>query len=122
MEPCAQASPPWKEQILHRTYQIFLPRTTTNLRYTPTSPTVSEQRFIIQGFILSILSIFCSFFPICGLPIAISGLIIGCADRRTGHFYKITALTILFSAIGLALTFINIIISLSIYFSFYLWR
>jgi hypothetical protein len=116
-----QASP-WEEPILHRTYQIFLPRTARGLSRTPAPPTADEQLFVMQGFVLGILSMFCSFFPVCGLPIAISGLIIGCADRRAGHFYKITTLTILFSAIGLALTLINIIISISIYFSFYLWR
>jgi hypothetical protein len=76
----------------------------------------------MQGFILGILSIFCSFFPVCGLPIAISGLLIGIAGSRDGHTYKMTTLAVAFSTIGLALTLINVIVSISIYFSFYLWR
>jgi hypothetical protein len=112
----------WKEHMLHRTYQMFLPRTTKGLNSTPTPPTDSERQFVMQGFILAILSIFCSFFPVCGLPIAISGLIIGLVDYRARRQYKMTTLTIAFSIIGLALTLINVIISISIYLSFYLWR
>jgi hypothetical protein len=112
----------WKEHMLYRTYQMFLPRTAKGLNSTPTPLTSSERQFFMQGFILGILSIFCSFFPVCGLPIAISGLLIGIADYRAGHAYKMTTLTVAFSTIGLALTLINVVVSISIYFSFYLWR
>src|SRR5690349_12950015 len=108
----------WKNYMLYRTYRIFSPRTAKGLNSTPTPLAGSERQFVMQGFMLAILSLFCSFFPVCGLPIAISGLIIGVTGYRAGHLHKLTTLTIIFSTIGLALTLINVFVSISIYFSF----
>jgi hypothetical protein len=86
------------------------------------APTERERRQVFTGFVLGGLSIIAAFFWICGLPIAIAGLMMGLAGRRSKALYPLATWALALSIIGLALTLLNMIISVSIYFSHYLWR
>ena len=84
-------------------------------------PTEDERRFVCTGFILSMFSIVAAFFPICGLPIAITSLVMGLAGRRVHGLYTMATWAVALAVIGLGLTLVNIIVGVSIYFSTYVW-
>jgi hypothetical protein len=112
----------WREQLQQRAYQLLMQRITSDPALLQQTPTTKEHRLYTLGLILSALSIFCAFFPICGLPIAISGLIIGVRGRHFPALRRITSWTMVLSILGLALATINILIILFIYFGTYLWQ
>ncbi|HEY7419204.1 MAG TPA: hypothetical protein VH593_28740 [Ktedonobacteraceae bacterium] len=112
----------WREQLQQRAHQLLLKRIASDPSIAHKTLTTKEHRFYTLGFILSALSIFGAFFPICGLPIAISGLIIGIRGRHIPELRHTTSWTIALSILGLVLAIINIVISLFIYFSIYLWQ
>jgi hypothetical protein len=85
-------------------------------------PTAAQQQRVLTGFVLGIFSLFAAFFPICGLPIAIVAIIMGISGRRILALRTIATWGLAFSIIGLVLTFVNICIAISIYFSTYIWR
>lgn len=95
----------------------------TRQHTTPPGATItSEKQSVLLGFILGALSIFCSMFPFCGLPMAASGLVMGLLNRRSRALRRLAAWTITLSALGIILTLVNIIISVNIYLHSYLWR
>jgi hypothetical protein len=113
----------WREQLQQRAYQLLTQRVASDPALLQKSPTIKEHKLCTLGFMLSALSIFCAFFPICGLPIAISGLILGIRGRHIpGLRRRITSWTIVLSILGLVLTTINILIIVFIYFGTYLWQ
>lgn len=112
----------WREQLQQRAHQLLLKRIAADPGMAQKTLTTKEHKLYTLGFILSALSIFCAFFPICGLPIAISGLIIGIRGRYIRELRRTTSWTIVLSILGLVLAIINILISVFIYFSTYLWQ
>ena len=112
----------WREQLQQRAYQLLMQRIASDPALLQKSLTAKEHKLCTLGFILSALSVFCAFFPICGLPIAISGLIIGIRGRHIPGLRRITAWTIVLSILGLMLTTINMLIIVFIYFGTYLWQ
>lgn len=111
----------WKSRLQERTFHIIYEKAA---QHVPVArpPTSSERQFIILGFMLSIFSIFTSFFPIAGLPVAISGLVMGLTGRRITALERVASWTICLSVVGLVLSVVNIIVSISIYLSIYLWK
>ena len=83
--------------------------------------TETQRRHVVTGFILGIFSIMTAFFPVCGLPFAIAGLLIGVSNRRITALRTVVLWGIGLSTIGLVLTVVNIIVAISIYFSTYFW-
>jgi hypothetical protein len=78
-------------------------------------PSEALRQLTITGFILSIVSILTSIFPICGLPTAIAGLWIGIYSRqRSRALRNIATWTIALSCAGLALSLLDIIVLISI--------
>jgi hypothetical protein len=105
---------PWRERL----YSTVMRRMTDRFdAYAP--PTESERQFVCTGFILSIFSIFAAFFPICGLPIAITSLIMGMMGRRIATLHTMATWAVALAIIGLGLALVNVIISVSIYLSTY---
>jgi hypothetical protein len=81
-------------------------------------PSEAQHQLVVTGFILSVLSILTSLFPICGLPTAIGGLAIGVYARRHSQVSNtIAAWTIALSLTGLviALLYITITITMSLH-------
>lgn len=106
----------WRERL----YSVVIRKMTDRSDvYAP--PTERERQFVCTGFILGIFSIFAAFFPICGLPIAITGLVMGLAGRRVMALYTMATWAVALAVIGLGLALVNVIISVSIYFSTYMW-
>lgn len=85
------------------------------------APTEQERKLVVTGIILGGFSIVSAFFPICGLPISIVGLTMGLAGRRVGALYVQATWAVALSVIGLALSLVNIVVWISIYFSAYMW-
>lgn len=112
----------WREQLQQRAYQLLLQRTAPDTKTLHKTLTAGERRLSTLGFILGAFSIFCAFFPICGLPIAISGLMLGIRGRHTPALRRVSSWTIALSIIGLVLTIINILVGVFIYLSIYLWQ
>lgn len=113
-----------RQYVLHwreRLYSLVMRRMTDrSIAYA--APTERERQFVCTGFILSIFSLFAAFFPICGLPIAITSLVMGLVGRRIAGLYTMATWAVALAVIGLGLTLVNVIISVSIYFSNYmLW-
>ncbi len=111
-----------RQQVLHwreRLYSLVM-RKMTDRSIAYVAPTEGERQFVCTGFILSIFSLFAAFFPICGLPIAISALVMGLAGRRIAGLYTMATWAVALAVIGLGLTLVNIVISVSLYFSNYL--
>jgi len=106
----------WRERL----YSVVIRKMTDRSdAYAP--PTERERQFVCTGFILSVFSVFAAFFPICGLPIAITSLVMGLVGRRVLALYTMATWAVALAVIGLGLTLVNIIIGVSIYFSHYVW-
>lgn len=84
-------------------------------------PTQAQRKLVLTGLALGFISVFAAFFPICGLPIALTGLVIGFYGRRTTALQVMSSWTIALSLAGMILTFICIILTISIYFGNYLF-
>lgn len=115
-----------KEKLLER--QIYLPKgvkRALSRLYAPAYPTVpteDQRHLVLTSFVLGCVSIITAFFPICGLPIAVTGLLLGLYGHRTTALRTMSSWAVALSIIGLMLTFINIIVMISIFFSTYLWE
>jgi hypothetical protein len=88
----------------------------------PPKPTLAQQRGVITAFALGIFSVITAFFPICGLPIGIAAIIMGVSARRVLALRTLATWGLAFSIVGLLLTFFNICIAISMYFSTYVWK
>ena len=111
----------WKDQLQRRVHLGFLHRASYPLG-TPTPVTEAERNQVLTGFILGALSLFTGFFPICGLPIAIAGLLMSLSGRRIGALRQLASWGVALSIIGLVLALANIVMSIAIYFSVYVWQ
>lgn len=111
----------WKSRLQERTFHLIYEKTLQHPKVAR-PPTASERQFIILGFMLSVFSIVTSFFPVAGLPVAISGLVMGLTGRRITALERVATWTICLSVLGLVLSMVNIMIGISIYLSFYLWQ
>ena len=107
----------WESQAQERLYTVVPQRTSRRMISTP-----QQRQRALTGFVLGIFSLFAAFFPICGLPIAIIAIIMGASSRRIFALRTIATWGLAFSIIGLLLTFVNICIAISIYFSIYVWK
>jgi hypothetical protein len=106
----------WKERL----YSVVMRKMTD--RANPSAPpTERERQFVCTGFILALFSVFAAFFPICGLPIAVTSLVMGLVGRRIMGLYTMATWAVALAVIGLVLALVNIIVSVSIYFSNYIW-
>ena len=73
-------------------------------------PSEAQRQRVVTGFILSVVSILTSLFPICGLPISICGLWIGVSSRRKSPaLHTMASWTIALSLTGLVLSLLVII-------------
>ena len=84
-------------------------------------PTEDQRHFVLTSFTLGCVSIVAAFLPICGLPVAITGLLLGLYGRQSTPLKKASSWAIILSLIGLVLTCINTVAVISIYMSAYLW-
>ena len=109
-------TPQWRERL----YAVVM-RRMVDRSNAYAAPTEDERRFVCTGFILGAFSIFAAFFPICGLPIAITSLVMGLVGRRITGLYTMATWAVALAVVGLGLTLVNIIIGISIYFSTYMW-
>ena len=87
----------------------------------PGAPTEQERNMVLTGFMLSILSIVTAIFPICGIPIACAGLVIGLIGRRIQGVRKVATWSIVLAVIGGTFGLINIIIMIGLYINSLLW-
>jgi len=84
-------------------------------------PTEAQKNLVLTGLMLGFVSIFAAFFPICGLPIALTGLLIGFYGRRTTSLQMMSSWAFALSLAGLILAFIYTIVTISIYLGNYLF-
>ncbi|GCE13489.1 hypothetical protein [Tengunoibacter tsumagoiensis] len=85
-------------------------------------PTEDQRNLVLTSFVLGGISLFAAFFPICGLPIAVAGLLLGLYGRRTLALRSMANWAVILSLCGLILTIINLIVTLILYFGTYLWE
>jgi hypothetical protein len=79
-------------------------------------PSEAQRRLLVTGFILGVLSIVTSFLSFCGFLTSICGLAIGVYARRKLPALHIMAFwTIGLSLIGLVLSLLFILVTISIY-------
>lgn len=78
--------------------------------------TEAERKMVLTAFIMGGLSIITAFFPLCGLPIAIAGLVMGLSGRRVLGLRNLATWSVLLSTVGLVLALVNTLISLSVHF------
>lgn len=84
-------------------------------------PTEAQKNLVLTGLMLGFVSIFAAFFPVCGLPIALTGLLIGFYGRRTTSLQMMSSWAFALSLVGLILAFIYTIVTISIYLGNYLF-
>ncbi len=84
--------------------------------------TQDQKQLVLTGLVLGSASIIAVFFPICALPAAIAGLLLGLYGRYATPLRRMALWTIIFSTIGLVLASINVIMLISTYISTYLLR
>lgn len=78
-------------------------------------PSEAQRQLAVTGFILGVVSIVTSIFPVCGLPISICGLWIGVSGHRKSLALRtMTSWTIWLSLAGLALSLLYIILTITI--------
>lgn len=83
-------------------------------------PTEAQRNLVLTGLVLGFISIFTAIFPVCGLPAALTGLLIGFYGRRTTSLQLMSSWAFALSLVGLILAFIYTVVTISIYFSSYL--
>jgi hypothetical protein len=88
----------------------------------PVAPTQEQKRLVLTGLVLGGLSIITLFFPICALPAAITGLLLGFYGRSTTPLRTMSLWTICLSSIGLICACISIFTLVSTYASKYLMQ
>jgi hypothetical protein len=106
------------QQILRKLFR-HLNRTTPAQRSRVASE--SQKNLVLTGLILGFISIFAAFFPVCGLPIAITGLVLGTYGRRTTSLQMMSSWAYALSLTGLILAFLYTMITISIYLGNYLF-
>jgi len=111
----------WRNQLQERTYLGLLHRVSHPLNKTARA-TEAEKKMVLTGFILGALSLFTAFFPICGLPISVAGLLMSLSGRRVPALRNLASWGMVLSIIGLVLVLANISVSVAIYFSVYVWQ
>jgi len=84
-------------------------------------PTEAQKNLVLTGLMLGFVSVFAAFFPVCGLPIALTGLLIGFYGRRTTSLQVMSSWAFALSLVGLILAFIYTIVTISIYLGNYLF-
>jgi hypothetical protein len=109
----------WKDRWL--AYLLPVIDNSAARRADGSTATEAQEHFVLTAFVLGVLSIVAAVFPICGLPIAVSGLVMALAGRRIASLHTLATWSLALSLAGLTLTLINIIISISIYLTSYLW-
>jgi hypothetical protein len=106
------------QQILYRLFR-HLNRTTPAQHSRVASE--SQKNLVLTGLILGFISIFAAFFPVCGLPIAITGLVLGAYGHRTTSLQMMSSWACALSLVGLILAFFYTMITISIYVGNYLF-
>lgn len=101
--------------VLRRVIRHLRSREVANL------PSEDQQHLVLTSFVLGCLSLFTAFFPICGFPIAVTGLLLGLYGRRT-MLRPMATWAAALSTIGLLLTCINVIVIVGMYFAQYMWQ
>ncbi|MBV9691952.1 MAG: hypothetical protein JO202_19835 [Ktedonobacteraceae bacterium] len=101
------------QRVRHASQAIL--RQTLSIPRTMAAPTENQRRAALTGFVLGICSIFTALFPPCGLPIAITGIIMSSSGYRVGALRKIAVTGLVLSIVGLVLTMASITIAVGIY-------
>ncbi len=86
----------------------------------PIAPTQDQKQLVLTGLVLGCLSIITVFFPICALPAAIVGLLLGLYGRSATPLRRMSLWAIALSAVGLIFACINIFMLASTYVGTYL--
>ncbi len=111
----------WKGQLQQRVYTATLRRVGPHLRYARAVST-SQKDLVLTGFVLGACSILTAIFPVCGLPMGLTGLFIGLHGRRRyPALHTLATWGAALSVIGLALTLVCAIIGLGVYFGNHVW-
>lgn len=114
----------WLLKHMHRRVlrKVFRRLNRTGPTRHSTIPTEAQRNLVLTGLVLGFISIFTAIFPICGLPTALTGLLIGLYGRRTTSLQVMSSWAFALSLVGLILAFIYTIVTISIYFGNYvLW-
>ncbi len=82
----------------------------TNESYSPESaPSGNEKTFAIISLILGILNLCAWFFPICGFPIGIAGIVLGYLGMKAPEQKNLAIAGMALSGLGLVLACVNAI-------------
>lgn len=86
----------------------------------PIAPTQDQKNLVLTGLVLGGVSIITLFFPVCALPAAIAGLLLGLYGRSTTPLRTMSLWAIALSVLGLIAACINIFMLVSTYVGTYL--
>lgn len=75
--------------------------------------TQQQMDLVSTGFVLGLFSIVAAVFPLCGLPIAVTGLILGLLGRRVAPLHRLAKWAIALSIVGGTLSLIILLINMS---------
>lgn len=109
----------WKSSVMQRVYAKLLGKKKHHMDALA-RPTEVQRNQVLTGFVLGAFSIFTAFFPLCGLPIALTGLFMGLSCRRITALRTMVLWGICLSVVGLVLTLISVMVVVRTYLSFYL--
>ncbi len=109
-----------KQMPKHVLRKVFRQLNRTGSARHSTIPTEAQRNLVLTGLVLGFISVFTAIFPICGLPTALTGLLIGFYGRRTTSLQVMSSWAFALSLVGLILAFIYTMVTISIYFSDYL--
>jgi hypothetical protein len=84
------------------------------------APTQNQKDLVVTGLTLGGASIIAAFFPICSIPAAITGLVLGLYGLYMTSLRRMASWSIAFSLIGLLLACINTIMLINTYIGTYL--
>jgi hypothetical protein len=108
-EPGRRKSGQWRTHMYTAAHRTLISRQGV-------PPTEQERNMVLTGFVLSIMSIVTAFFPICAIPMACAGLVMGVIGRRIQGVRKVATWCVVLSIIGGTLGIMNIVITVGFYY------
>jgi len=84
------------------------------------APTQNQKDLVLTGLTLGGASIIAAFFPVCSIPAAITGLVLGLYGLYMTSLRRMASWSIAFSIVGLLLACINTIMLVNTYIGTYL--
>lgn len=111
----------WRGQLQQRVYTATLRTVGPRLHVVNRKVSRSQKNLVLTAFMLGIFSIVTCVFPICAIPVGLAGVCIGFSTRRIQPLASVAMWAMALSVIGLVLSIVFAIVSVSFYYGRFLW-